>query len=275
MNYNSIFLIDLGRAMKFQLHGFFRKLAGTFLLALASLWLFRPALAAPTKAQVERITAAISESLGASGVQVISVDDVEFINGLFEVVVSHNNSKKIIYTNASGSHLILGELLEGKSMLNLTAARLDKLNAINFDKELPLGLALKTVYGTGSRKIAIFEDPNCGYCKRFRKETLSRLQDTTVYTFIFPVLGRDSLDKAQKVMCASDKNKMWDDWMLKDQSPVGNTDCNPPIDALVSLGRNLGVTGTPTVFFQDGTRASGAILASDLNRRIAASARSK
>lgn len=269
--------------MNFNLPLSFQKRTGAVLLSLTALsagvWglsqMIQPAQAAASKSQVERITAAVNDSLGASGVKVVSVSDIEFIDGLFEVVVNHNGIKKIIYTNASGSHLILGELMESKSMTNITEARLDKLNAINFEKDLPLGLALKTVYGTGSRKIAVFEDPNCGYCKRFRKETLTKLQDTTVYTYVYPVLGRDSLDKAQKVMCASDKSKMWDDWMLKDQSPTGNGGCNPPIEELVTLGRSMGVSGTPTVFFQDGTRVSGAIASADLNRRIAAASRSK
>ncbi|WP_370260719.1 DsbC family protein [Limnobacter sp.] len=250
------------------------RLAAACLLTTTALGMVAPASAA-SKAEVDRITAAVNESLGGSGIKVLSVTDLEVIGGLFEVVVSHNGSKKIIYTNASGSHLILGELLEAKSMTNLTEARMDKLNAINFDKDLPVKLALKTVYGTGSRKIAVFEDPNCGYCKRFRKEALTKLQDTTVYTFVFPVLGRDSLDKAQKVMCADNKSKMWDDWMLNDQSPTGKGDCNPPINELITLGRGMGVTGTPTVFFQDGTRASGAIPAAELNRRVAAAARAK
>lgn len=234
-----------------------------------------PAQAAVPKAQADRITAAINDALGASGVKVLSVDKVDFVDGLYEVVVSHSGGKKIIYTNASGSHLILGDLMESKSMSNLTEAKMDKLNAINFDKDLPMGLALKSVYGTGSRKIAVFEDPNCGYCKRFRKEALTKLQDTTVYTYVFPVLGKDSVDKAQKVMCADNKSKMWDDWMLSDQSPSGKGDCNAPINDLVALGRSMGVSGTPTVFFQDGTRASGAIPASELNRRVALAARSK
>lgn len=267
--------------MKFNLPLSVPKRAGAVLLSVTALSLslwglsqsVSPAQAAPNKAQVDRITAAINSSLGASGVKVLSVSDIEFIDGLFEVVVSHGNAKKIIYTNASGSHLILGELMEGKSMTNLTEARLDKLNAIDFDKDLPLGLALKSVYGTGSRKIAVFEDPNCGYCKRFRKETLTKLPDTTVYTYVYPVLGKDSLDKAQKVMCAENKSKMWDDWMLRDLSPTGDGACNAPINELVALGRNMGVSGTPTVFFQDGTRASGAIGAADLNRRIAAASR--
>ena len=269
--------------MKFHLPMSIQKRTGAVLLSLAALsagaWALslsvQPVHAAASKSQIERITAVVNDSLGASGVKVISVDDVEFINGLIEVVVIHNGVKKIIYTNASGSHMILGELLESKSMANLTQARLDKLNAINFDKDLPAGLALKAVYGTGSRKIAVFEDPNCGYCKRFRRETLTKLQDTTVYTYVYPMLSKDSVDKAQKVMCAPDKAKMWDDWMLKDISPSGDSNCNPPINDLVSLGREMGVTGTPTVFFQDGTRASGAIAAADLNRRIAAAARPK
>ena len=268
--------------MKFNLSSSVQKRAGAVLLSTAVVfggaWFVTESVTpvqAASKAQIDRVTAAVNDSLGASGVKVVSVADVEFIDGLFEVVVNHNGSKKIIYSNASGSHMILGDLMESKSMNNLTEARLDKLNAINFDKDLPTGLALKSVFGTGSRKIAVFEDPNCGYCKRFRKEALNKLQDTTVYTYVYPVLGRDSVDKAQKVMCADNKNKMWDDWMLSDQSPTGAGNCNPPINDLVALGRSMGVTGTPTVFFQDGTRASGAIPASDLNRRIAAAARAK
>ncbi|HEY1057525.1 MAG TPA: DsbC family protein [Limnobacter sp.] len=241
-----------------------------------SAWVGNTAIASPaSKAQVDRITAAMNESLGASGVKVLSVEKVDYIDGLFEVVVNHSGSKKILYTNASGSHMILGDLMESKSMANLTEAKMDKLNAINFEKDLPIGLALKSVYGTGARKIAVFEDPNCGYCKRFRKEALSKLQDTTVYTFVFPVLGKDSLDKAQKIMCADNKAKMWDDWMMNDQPPSGKTDCNPPINDLVALGRSMGVSGTPTIFFQDGTRASGAIPASELNRRVALASRPK
>lgn len=244
-------------------------------LVACSVVLFSTQLeAAPaSKAQAERITSAIQEALGSSGVKVLSVDKVEFIDGLFEVAVSHNNSKKLIYSNVSGSHFILGDLLESKSMANLTQAKVEKLNAIDFDKELPSGLALKSVAGTGSRKIAVFEDPNCGYCKRFRRETLSKVQDLTVYTYVFPMLGKDSLDKAQKVMCADNKAKVWEDWMMKDQAPTGSGGCNAPINQLIELGRGLGVTGTPTIFFQDGTRVSGAILPAELHRRIAVASR--
>jgi thiol:disulfide interchange protein DsbC len=131
------------------------------------------------------------------------------------------------------------------------------------------------VYGTGSRKIAVFEDPNCGYCKRFRRETLSKLQDTTVYTFVLPILGKDSLEKAQRVFCSDNKSKVWDDWMLNNDQPLGAGNCNTPINELLALGRSMNISGTPTVFFQDGTRVDGAIMPADLHRRIALAARSK
>lgn len=253
------------------------RLASSALCAAAllggGLWSSATQAASVTKAQTDRITAGLNDSLGASGVKVLTVEKVEYIDGLFEVAVSHNGAKKILYTNASGSHILLGDLIESKSMANLTQAKAEKLNAINFDKDLPANLALKAVYGTGSRKIAVFEDPNCSYCKRFRKETLSKLQDVTVYTYVYPVLGKDSLEKAQKVLCSDNKSKVWEDWMMKDVAPSGNGACNAPINELVDLGRGLGVSGTPTIFFQDGTRVSGAILPSELLRRIASASR--
>lgn len=250
-------------------------LAFAVALAAAALLSSSPVLqAAPADAKsVQRITAAMNAAFGGSGMTVQTVEKVQFFEDLYEVVVLHNGSKKIVYSNASGSHLILGDLMDSKTMNNITESKMDKLNAINFDKDLPVNLAIKTVYGTGARKVAVFEDPNCGYCKRFRRDALAKLQDTTVYTFVFPVLGADSTDKAKKIWCANDKSKALDAWMIRNETPTGDGSCNVPINEMVNLGRSMGVQGTPTVFFQDGTRASGAIAASELNRRIALAAR--
>lgn len=251
---------------------FIKRGLGLALLSFTSL-VMAPSAIAVTKAQTQQITQSIEDALGTSGVKVLSITDVKYFDGLFEVVVSHAGGKKIIYSNGSGSHLILGDLIDSKTMDNLTEAKMDKLNAIAFNKDLPLKLALKSVYGKGTRKIAVFEDPNCGYCKRFRREALSKLDDATVYTFLYPVLGQDSIDKAQKVLCSADQTKVWDDWMLKGKTPSGAGDCNPPISQLVQLGRGLGVAGTPTIIFEDGTRASGAITASELTKRMSLAAR--
>lgn len=226
-------------------------------------------LALAAESAADQITRNVHAALGGSGVEVQKVEKVAQFQDLYEVVVNHNGGKKILYTNASGSHLILGDLFESKSMLNITAEKMDALNAIAFDSDLNPKLALTSVYGNGARKIAVFEDPNCGYCKRFRRDAIEKLDDATVYTYVYPVLGKDSSDKAGKVLCSSDPDKMWKDWMINNQSPSGDSSCNPPLSDLIALGRSLGVTGTPTIFFEDGTRASGAIAASELSRRIA------
>ncbi|MDX1670486.1 MAG: DsbC family protein, partial [Limnobacter sp.] len=197
--------------------------------------LVEPAQAAqPAKSRIEK---AINESLGASGVVVQSVEKVKFFDDVYEVVVDHNNSKKIVYSNASGSHIIFGDLMDSKTMQNLTQAQLEQLNAINFASDLKPELALKTTYGTGIRKIAVFEDPNCGYCKRFRRDAIATLKDTTVYTYVYPVLGQDSRNKAETVLCSDDSVKMWDGWMLANQPPKGEGNCGAPLEELVKLGR--------------------------------------
>jgi len=127
------------------------------------------------------------------------------------------------------------------------------------------------VKGTGKRVIAVFEDPNCGYCKRFRK-TLADTKDVTVYTFLYPILSDDSRTKVKNVMCASDKAKAWDDWMVNGKTPAAAPEsCNPnaSVDKVVELGKKLKVTGTPTIFFTDGSRIPGAIDAKALESRLA------
>ncbi len=187
--------------------------------------------------------------------------------GLYEVRVGNN----LLYTDAKVTYLFSGSVFDGKTLENLTEDRLGKLTAIKF-QDLPLEIALKTVRGKGTRQLAVFEDPNCGYCKRFRK-TLLDTDDATIYTFVIPVLGPDSLVKAKQLLCAADKSKAWDDWMLRNKMPPGDGDCNSAVTQLQELGRKLNVTGTPTVIFADGTRAAGAIPQAQLEQRLVLAAK--
>jgi thiol:disulfide interchange protein DsbC len=74
------------------------------------------------------------------------------------------------------------------------------------------------VRGNGKRKLAVFEDPNCGYCKRFERD-LQKVDNVTVYMFLYPILSADSTDKSRNIWCAKDKAKAWMDWMVRDQAP--------------------------------------------------------
>ena len=129
--------------------------------------------------------------------------------------------------------------------------------------------AIKTVKGNGKRVIAVFEDPNCGYCKRFR-HTINEMDNVTVYTFMYNILAEDSAVKSRNIWCAPDRAKAWDDWMLNGKSaPQAPANCTAPNDKILALGQKMKITGTPTVFFTDGTRIPGAIDQKALEAKLA------
>ncbi|UUZ67079.1 DsbC family protein [Polaromonas sp. P2-4] len=185
------------------------------------------------------------------------------MNGLYEVRV---NESDIFYTDAEGNFLIQGNLIDVKAKRNLTEERVEKLSAIDFDA-LPLKDAFTVVRGNGKRKMAVFEDPNCGYCKRFERD-LQKVSDVTIYMFLYPILSPDSTDKSKNIWCAKDKAKAWLDLMVRDQ-PAAKASCDTAaIDRNIDFGRKHKITGTPTVFFADGSRVPGAINAQQVEKQL-------
>jgi thiol:disulfide interchange protein DsbC len=219
-------------------------------LALACL-LLATGLALPAFAQQE---AAIKKTIEAKlGAPVTSVQKTGYL-GLYEVYVNG----QILYTDAKVSAILAGNLIDAQSMTSVTEARLQKLNTIKF-ADLPLQQAIKQVRGNGKRILVSFEDPNCSYCKRLAKD-LAKLDNVTLYTFLYPILSEDSIQKSRLIWCAPDKAKAWNDWMLSGKMPGGKDDCDTT--AIINnqeLGQKLHVTGTPTLFFADGERFPGAV----------------
>ncbi|MEI2415916.1 DsbC family protein [Orrella sp. JC864] len=181
--------------------------------------------------------------------------------GLYEVQVGSD----LVYTDAQVTFLLDGTLIDAETRRDLTRERREALLAVPFD-ELPLALAVKQVKGDGSRRLAIFEDPNCGYCKQMR-HTLEDVDNVTLYTFLLPILTPDSHEKVRDVWCAGDPVRAWDDWMLRNKPPARAT-CEHPADQVIALAQKLMVRGTPTLFFADGTRAPGALTREALERRL-------
>jgi thiol:disulfide interchange protein DsbC len=188
------------------------------------------------------------------------------ISGLYEVVIG----RQIIYTDNQGEHALLdGDLVNLKTKKNITQERMQDITKINF-ADLPLDKALKKVQGNGSRILVTFEDPNCGYCKKFRTN-LDAVKDVTIYTFLFPMFGQDSADKIVGILASDDKNKAFEDWMRAGKvpaMPAGEklATYQKVTDDLGTLGQKLGVTGTPALFTKDGKRFSGALPTQELNR---------
>ncbi len=220
-------------------------------------------VSAAAVAQEAKIKKALQNKLGTDA-PIESVTKTPY-SGLYEVKVGN----EIIYSDADGRYVFVGRVLDTETSKDMTQARIDELNRVKF-ADLPLDLAVKSVKGNGKRVIAVFEDPNCGYCKRFRK-SLSDMKDLTVYTFMYPILGDDSKTKARNMWCASDKAKAWDDWMINGKAAAAAPDaCKATeIDKVVELGKKYRVTGTPTIFFTDGSRIPGAIDAKALENKLA------
>ena len=200
--------------------------------------------------------AAIRKNLAERVPQLKNIDEVTktAIPGLYEIRV---NGADIYYTDGQANYLLQGSLIDTKSRRNLTEDRVEKLTAVQFDK-LPFKDAFTIVRGNGTRKLAVFEDPNCGYCKRFERD-LQKIDNVTVYMFLYPILGPDSAEKSKAIWCAKDPAKAWQDWMVRDQAPSTASCDASALVRNVELGRKHHISGTPTLIFSNGNRVPGAV----------------
>ncbi len=186
------------------------------------------------------------------------------IAGLYEVRIGHD----IFYSDGQGNYLVQGTIIDTRTRADLTQARIAKLSAIDFST-LPLRDSIVWKQGSGARKLVVFADPNCGYCKRFERE-LPALQDATIYLFLYPILGSDSIERSQNIWCAADPAKAWRDWMLDGRVPPATTgSCDTSaLDRVAALGRKHRVTGTPTLVLESGQRVVGAVSGGELQRHL-------
>ena len=231
-----------------------------FLAVIAAATLSLSAMAETAEANIKKL---LQQRIG-DGAAIETVVKTPY-GGLYEVKIGN----ELVYTDADAKFVFIGRVVDAETSKDFTQARLDEINRIKFS-DLPLDSALKTVKGNGKRVIAVFEDPNCGYCKRFRK-TLNETKDITVYTFMYNILSDDSRVKSKNVWCSADRSKAWDDWMLNGKAPATAADscAVTPNEKVLELGRKLKITGTPTIFFIDGSRVPGAVDAKTLEAKLA------
>lgn len=141
---------------------------------------------------------------------------------------------------------------------------------INFD-ELNPNQAIKYVKGDGSRRIAIFSEIECAYCKYLERDELSKLDNVTTYTFLFTNQPKKSLAwrQAQSIYCAENPAQAWKEFIFHDKLKVINVEgCESPLESNHRLAKRLGVQSTPTLFFTDGRRALGLIKAKAIEKKL-------
>ena len=184
---------------------------------------------------------------------------------LYEVVLDG----QIFYTDEKASYLFSGNLIDlrGASPRNLTQDANAKLASTTLAKATDS--AVKRVRGNGKRVIYTFEDPNCGYCKELQKELL-KVNDVTIYTFLWPILSQDSIDKSKAIWCSKDRAKAWEDAMLKGVMPVGKRDCDAPLDRNGQLAQRFGLRGTPAIYLGNGQQIGGFVAADKIEAALAA-----
>ncbi|MCA1324204.1 DsbC family protein [Herbaspirillum sp. alder98] len=184
-------------------------------------------------------------------------------SGLYEVQIDGD----VIYTDAKGQYLFIGRVVDAQTYRDFTKEKIEAINKVPF-AGLPLDKAIKLVKGNGKRTIAIFEDPNCIYCKRLH-QTLQDVDNITIYTFQYNILSPDSIVKSRNIWCAANPGKAWTDWMVSGkEAPAAAASCTAPHEDVLALGKKMKVTGTPTIIFTDGSRVPGAIDAKGLEQKL-------
>ena len=176
--------------------------------------------------------------------------------GLYEVFMGG----QIIYTDEKLTFLIAeGRLVDPKTKKDITGERMEELTKIDFSS-LPLDQAIKVVKGNGSRKLVVFSDVDCPYCKRLEQNELSNINDVTIYTFLYPIeqLHPDAAAKSKSIWCANNRAKAWNEWIFNNKLPATTGNCEVPLEKVGELARKIGVTSTPTLIFADGKRMLGA-----------------
>jgi thiol:disulfide interchange protein DsbC len=202
------------------------------------------------------------------GAPIVSVNKTPY-SGLYEVYMDSH----LFYVDEKAQYIIMGDVLDVKSRTNLSQERLAKLNEVKWDT-LPLNNAIKLVKGKGERKLVVFSDVDCPYCRKFDAE-LAKVDNVTVYTFLYPIEGLHpkAVQASRQIWCAADKNKAWDDYLSGGKIPNNDGKCGNPVEDNIVLGRKLNVEGTPTIIFQNGQRAPGMVPAAKLEELMASAAK--
>jgi thiol:disulfide interchange protein DsbC len=234
-------------------------------LALAAALLFAGTAAANETA----IRKALEPKLGSARIEGVQPAPMP---GLWEVRVrTAADGVQLVYTDANGGYLIQGNLHDLRANRNLTEDRMRRLNAIKVES-LPLDQAVKIQRGDGRRMLVMFSDPYCPYCQKF-EETLLKVDDITVYVFMYPVIRPQNADHSKAVWCSPDRAKAWLDLALQHKRPAAAATCDNPVEKNLDLGRSLRVNSTPTLIFANGEKVSGGMSGPDLVKLLDESAK--
>lgn len=187
----------------------------------------------------------------------LNVEDVIFLPtvNLYELHIKNNTN--LAFTNPNIDYFLMaGEIVDAKNKKSITADR-ELINVQRFFFNLPVDKAIVIKYGKGTRKVAIFTDPDCPFCKASDQDIHKKLtnQDITFYYYMNPlkIPGHEEAPlKARKIWCSPDKGKAWTDWMINGVLPNNPGTCANPVADTKALSEAVGFNSTPTLVFDNG-----------------------
>ncbi len=225
-------------------------------------------------AVTDAVTKAITSQL-KSTLPLVKIDKISDtpITNVYEVTSMH----KIFYVDGSGKYALIGNLVDLTTKTNLTQLAVESISIVSW-QGLPLKIAIQKVIGNGKRKIAIFTDPECPFCKRLEQETVPNLKNVTIYYFLFPLsIHENAMSDSQKILCSETPEITYTNWMKNNKSLPSNTKCDNAkvLDTMISTGNKIGIEHTPTIILTDGKVVPGLIPADYLNQLMANSVKTE
>jgi thiol:disulfide interchange protein DsbC len=230
--------------------------------------------AAPTEgvsaAEKQNITRALEKVSKITGKK-ITPDNIQksSIPGLYEVISDVN----VFYISADGKYLISGDLLDlskDQKSWNMTEKAARSIRKKILAAEDPKNMIIFAAKEPKIGSVTVFTDIDCHYCRQLQ----SNIKDYTdlgieVRYMAFPRtgIGSPSYDKAVTVWCSD--NKQRDLTLAKQGKDLPKVVCaDNPVKEEFELGRKLGVSGTPTIFLENGVKLGGLLGAKELAKVI-------
>jgi thiol:disulfide interchange protein DsbC len=223
------------------------------LLVLMVLALATPLHAADLVGKVKGMQ--VVKNLFGDQVKVLEAKD---LGNVYEVVASvPGRDKQIVYVTKDGSYLITGGNLVNKDKVNLTKERYDEVNKVDVSK-LPIKDAITITKGSGAKKLYLFTDVDCPYCKK-AWEWLKTQTDYTMYVFLYPLdMHPNATEKSIKILCDANHEAAFD--LAEADQPLTADKCEAGEKLLQkqkAAAADLGVTGTPLIITGAGIKMSG------------------
>ncbi len=196
----------------------------------------------------------IVKNLFPPQVQVLEAKD---LGSLFELVTQEpTREKQVFYVTKDGEYLIAGSLIS-KDKVNLTQDRLSEVNRVDVSK-IPLKDAVAIKRGTGAKKLIMFTDVDCPFCRK-AYDWLKGQTDYTLYIFFFPLdIHPKSPGKTLQILCSKNQETAIEN--AQSDKEIDSQKCEAGEKMLArhkAIAGEVGVDGTPLFITDSGKKITG------------------